>query len=173
MACCFFCQIFFSDKFSSIKRLKFLIFFPNRFEILHCSLRFLTMKLSFHERICRIRLSSTERHWEGSNWMELKFLLTENFSPAGPRRKQLKIRVFSGGQSYFVALLWPNIPCMISQWWFGHEKWGVSCIHFLVRNFRFFSQDFGKKVLEKSPPLKVCILWSLAHSACLLVMHIT
>ena len=73
----------------------------------------------------------------------------ETFSPASFWRNQLKTQVFSEGQCYFVAFLWPNIPFMASNSWLGDEIWSVSCIQFLAESCLIFPQDFGRKFFEK------------------------
>ena len=63
--------------------------------------------------------------------------------------KQLKTQVFSEGKFYFVALFWPQIPCMESKCFLCDVIWGVGCIQFLLNFLLIFPQCFGRKFSEK------------------------
>ena len=74
----------------------------------------------------------------------------QNFSPASCWRRQPKTQVFSEGKCYFVALLWPNIPWMVSRCWLWDEKWNFKCIQFLAKNPDFSRKFWPRIFWEKS-----------------------
>ena len=140
----------FANLFPAIFRQKKLKFFPNRSNIPHCVLLFLTLTLILYKLICKTHLLNPQLHWQRRNWSRPSFSVDEKFSLARFWREYLKTQVFSEGKCYFVALLWTIIPCMTSQCWQGDGIWSVSCIQFSAESCQLFPQDFGRTCSEKN-----------------------
>ena len=84
--------------------------------------------------------------------------------------KHWEPRFFSEGKCYFDTVLWPNIPCMVSQCWLGDGIWNVGCIQFLEQSFP--TNSSSKFCLKKySSQMNFCFIKSLARSACLKTMR--
>ena len=152
---------FFFGQFSS-KTAEFFEFFPNRFDIPHCPLRFLILTLIFYELIFGIRLLTALLHWQNRSGPWPKFQWPKVFRRPGfdvniwePKffqRASVSLSHFSG----LVSPVWhPNAG---GRWNLKHWLHSIFC-----RIFSDFSTWFSNKILNYLEFSAFSVPWSDAY----------